>query len=103
VVDNGIARVTRCEKHLEVRQENPRLVRDLGPRQSPGKHHVGEEKINMRLPLEEAQGRRTIVSFDNAVPKLSQGFHRIGADVVIILDDEDRFSRRAFRNGRFFI
>ena len=88
-VHDRVARVAGRIDDFEFRLHRARPVRELAAGH-PGHHHVGEHKIDRPvLTLDEPKRGRSVVRLDHAVAKLSQDLDRIGANVVVVLHDEN--------------
>ena len=91
LMDDGVARIASHKQNLEARPKDLCLPRKLPPVHA-GQHHIRQQQINPRVPLlKEFERGSRIVSTKDSVIEVMKRLDQIGANILVVLDNKDRF------------
>src|SRR6266536_3843750 len=89
-MNDGVPRIAGHKQHLDPRLAHLQCLCELSTIH-PRQHYIGQQQIHLDvITIDYRHGRLRVVRLQNAVVQLAQDFNHVGANVVIILDEEDR-------------
>src|SRR5262245_25258453 len=93
---DGIARISGYVQNLEVGSQGLRLTGELAAVHA-GQHHITEQEIDAQVPLlQEVECRNRIGRPQDTVVEIAQGLDQIGANILVVLDDENGLAWQPF-------
>ena len=93
-----IAGIAGRVENLEIGPAQPRGIDELTPVHAPGQSDIGEQELYFRPPLQHLERRFPVWRLEDLIAQFAQSRGCMGADVIIVLHDQDRFIFAPARN-----
>ena len=77
MVDDGVRGVARGEQDRQPRPAPGHLVRERAPVHPSGENDIGEEELDLRMPLDDLQRPRAVASLEDTVSEIPQSLHGV--------------------------
>jgi hypothetical protein len=97
---DGVVRVARCEQHAQLRPHGTCALGEPVPVETAGPDDIGQEQIDVRLPLQQFQRLHAVCGAGDPVAQAAQLRDQMLAHQRIALDDENELGAASWRLHR---
>ena len=96
-MNDGVAGVAGHEQHREIGPGFLGFAGEIAPAHA-GQHDVRQQKIDPgSRPPQKAEAGFRVLCREHAVIEIAKGVDEVGAHVLVVFDDEDRFASLSLR------